>query len=151
MNVTFAPNIVQNSPKMTGFRRGEARRKAMEVPKETPPFNRPTKMGIVEHEQKGVRAPNSAPIAFPHPFPTLPNTLWIVFWLINCCSKDTKKLMPTKSNRSSPAITRKNLMTSLISFRRNPRSSPSLRLALLVLFHCSDMAAGSKCSTTFRT
>ena len=47
--------------KITGLRRGEEIRKDITAPNCAPALSKPSTIGIVEHEQKGVSAPKPAP------------------------------------------------------------------------------------------
>jgi preprotein translocase subunit SecG len=74
-----------------------------------PLLSRPTRMGIVEQEQKGVRAPKAAPRILPNPRLGLPSTSRIFSSGTNCWINATRKEMPIKSRVNSPRIMTKNL------------------------------------------
>jgi len=63
--VTLHPNKVRKSPMIMGFKTGEVNKNDILAPKGAPAFSKPTKTGIVEQEQNGVRAPKKAPKILP--------------------------------------------------------------------------------------
>ncbi len=87
---------------MAGFRMGDVIKNDIAPEKGAPLLKRPTKTGMVEHEQNGVTAPRAAPSTA----------------LVSLCGRDrmrlmrsfdtqtwssaTKKLMAMKSRKSSP-------------------------------------------------
>jgi len=62
--VILKPKNFRNKIMIIGFRTGEAIKNEMVPPKGAPLLNSPTRIGIVEHEQKGVMAPRAAPMTF---------------------------------------------------------------------------------------
>jgi hypothetical protein len=61
----FKPTIAASIPIMIGLSNGDAIRNDIADPNGTFALRKPTVIGIVEHAQKGVSAPNAAPIIFP--------------------------------------------------------------------------------------
>lgn len=69
--VGTGPMRAARRERITGFKRGEASRKAMQAANGIPALSRPTRIGIVEQEQKGVSAPKKPPrtVEVPSPRP----------------------------------------------------------------------------------
>lgn len=90
---------------MIGFNSGEASRKLAATQKRTHELKSPESMGTVEHEQKGVIAPMSAPITFPAPKGS--ERLLLALWPEStyCCSSPTPRATIKKSTTSSTAMT----------------------------------------------
>jgi len=87
-----------------GFNTGEAIRNEIVPPNGAPLLNKPTRIGIVEHEQKGVIAPKAAPIMFCIRLWGFDSTLLIVSAEIYRWSNATIKLIIIKRRISSVKI-----------------------------------------------
>jgi hypothetical protein len=66
--VVLRPKNIKNNAIIPGFSKGEDIRKDIAPQNGAPLLNSPTRTGIVEHEQKGVRAPSAAPSMLFNPF-----------------------------------------------------------------------------------
>jgi len=93
---------------MIGFRSGDAKRKAMHAPNGTFDLINPISIGIVEHEQKGVIAPNTAPRAVPVMVCLVVSARLILSSGTYSWMRPTRKLIPIKRRTSSAVMTRKN-------------------------------------------
>ena len=87
---------------MAGFRMGEVMRNDIAPENGAPLLNRPTSTGMVEHEQKGVTLPSSAPsMAFSTLCGRVSRRLMRSFDT-HICRSATRKLMAMKRANSSP-------------------------------------------------
>src|SRR5699024_10566408 len=98
---------------ITGFNKGEAIKKEMDGPKGAPEPNNPANIGMVEHEQNGVSAPNCVPEILLVALLPLCKILLIFSSVTICCNKLTRKLMTINKTVNSKNKTIKFLKKSI--------------------------------------
>ena len=119
MAVTFTPKNFKNKMMIIGFKTGDAIKKEMVPPNGAPLLNNPTRIGMVEQEQKGVIAPSAAPIIFCSFLCGLVRTFLMVSFEMYLCSKATIKLMIRNRTMSSIKMSLKKSQATVKLFTLN--------------------------------
>ncbi len=96
------PKNTSRSAIIAGLSIGEVIRNEIAPEKGAPLLKRPTKTGMVEHEQNGVTAPSAAPRIALVTLCGRESMRLMRSLDTHTCSRATKKLMATKSRNSSP-------------------------------------------------
>ncbi len=95
---------------ITGLSRGETNRNAIADAKGTPALSIPRRSGMVEQEQKGVRAPKPAPRKLPRILCRPPRALFMVSSGTYSWIRPTRKVIPMNNTINSTAISMKKLI-----------------------------------------
>jgi len=102
---------------ITGLSNGEENKNAIAEAKGTPAFSIPRRRGIVEQEQKGVRAPNPAPRILPSILCARPKALLIVSSYTSSYINTTRKDIPMNKTTNSTAISTKKFIATAKLFQ----------------------------------
>ncbi|OQB28250.1 MAG: hypothetical protein BWY13_00081 [Euryarchaeota archaeon ADurb.Bin190] len=108
---------MMNKDTITGLSKGEANRNAIADAKGTPALSIPRRSGMVEQEQKGVRAPKPAPRMLPRILCRPPKALLMVSSDTYSWIRPTRKVMPMNNIMSSAAISRKKFAATAKLFQ----------------------------------